>query len=205
MFRDTRDASFTFEEAFLSGDRATARWVFAWTNDDGSRGHVRGADVIPARRADRREALVRQGLTGWRSAESLGQPPGVRAVRERAAHLAGRITPGRTDLSSLRRRLCTSGDDSDQRGELLVGRPAVHDSQQRPHVRARLSQSTAGPQQATAAPVGMQPAEATPRLPNVVNCGWGGGRGRGHSGMLPCFFGGSVARLVRSDRSALTT
>ena len=49
MFRDTRHASFTFEEAFLSGDRATARWVFAWTNDDGSRGHVRGADVIRVR------------------------------------------------------------------------------------------------------------------------------------------------------------
>jgi uncharacterized protein (TIGR03086 family) len=49
MFRDTRDASFTFEEAFLSGDRATARWVFAWTNDDGSPGHVRGVDVIRVR------------------------------------------------------------------------------------------------------------------------------------------------------------
>jgi uncharacterized protein (TIGR03086 family) len=46
MFRDTRDASFTFEEAFMSGDRATARWVFAWTNDDGSPGHVRGIDAI---------------------------------------------------------------------------------------------------------------------------------------------------------------
>jgi len=41
-----RAASFTFEETFVSGDRATARWVFAWSNDDGSRGHVRGADVI---------------------------------------------------------------------------------------------------------------------------------------------------------------
>jgi uncharacterized protein (TIGR03086 family) len=49
MFRDTRDASFTFEEAFVSGDRATARWVFAWTNDDGSAGHVRGVDVIRVR------------------------------------------------------------------------------------------------------------------------------------------------------------
>ena len=38
--------SFTFEEAFVSGDRATARWRFAWTNDDGSAGHVRGVDVI---------------------------------------------------------------------------------------------------------------------------------------------------------------
>ena len=32
-----------------SGDRATARWVFSWTNDDGSAGHVRGADVIRVR------------------------------------------------------------------------------------------------------------------------------------------------------------
>ena len=49
MFRDTKDASFTFEEAFVSGDRATARWVFAWTNDDGLPGHVRGVDVIRVR------------------------------------------------------------------------------------------------------------------------------------------------------------
>jgi ketosteroid isomerase-like protein len=33
----------------VSGDRATARWVFAWTNDDGSAGHVRGVDVIRVR------------------------------------------------------------------------------------------------------------------------------------------------------------
>lgn len=46
MFRDTRDAEFRFEEAFVSGDRATARWTFSWANDDGSRGHVRGADVM---------------------------------------------------------------------------------------------------------------------------------------------------------------
>ncbi len=31
------------------------------------------------------------------------------------------------------------------------------------------------------------------------------GRRRGHSGMFPCFLGGSVARLVRSARSALVT
>jgi ketosteroid isomerase-like protein len=49
MFRDTRDAEFRFEEAFVSGDRATARWRFSWTNDDGSRGHVRGADVMRVR------------------------------------------------------------------------------------------------------------------------------------------------------------
>ncbi len=46
MFAATRDASFAFEEAFVSGDRATARWRFAWTNEDGSAGHVRGVDVI---------------------------------------------------------------------------------------------------------------------------------------------------------------
>lgn len=49
MFRDTRDASFTFEEAFVDGERATARWTFAWRNEDGSPGHVRGADVMRVR------------------------------------------------------------------------------------------------------------------------------------------------------------
>lgn len=49
MFRDTRDASFTLEKAFVSGDRATARWLFSWTNADGSQGHVRGADVMRVR------------------------------------------------------------------------------------------------------------------------------------------------------------
>jgi uncharacterized protein (TIGR03086 family) len=46
MFTGTRDASFTFEESFVHGDRASARWVFAWTNDDGTPGHIRGVDVI---------------------------------------------------------------------------------------------------------------------------------------------------------------
>ena len=49
MFSGTRDAEFRFEEAFVSDDRATARWTFSWTNDDGSRGHVRGADVMRVR------------------------------------------------------------------------------------------------------------------------------------------------------------
>jgi ketosteroid isomerase-like protein len=46
MLGATRNASFVFEEMFVSGDRATARWVFSWTNDDGSAGHIRGADVL---------------------------------------------------------------------------------------------------------------------------------------------------------------
>jgi uncharacterized protein (TIGR03086 family) len=49
MFSATRDPSFTFEEAFVSGDRATARWRFGWTGDDGTPGHVRGADVMRVR------------------------------------------------------------------------------------------------------------------------------------------------------------
>ncbi len=49
MFTTTRDASFTFEEAFVCGDRATARWRFGWTEDDGNPGHVRGADVMRVR------------------------------------------------------------------------------------------------------------------------------------------------------------
>jgi uncharacterized protein (TIGR03086 family) len=49
MFRDTRDAAFSFEETFVDGNRATARWRFAWTNEDGSPGHVRGADVLRVR------------------------------------------------------------------------------------------------------------------------------------------------------------
>jgi ketosteroid isomerase-like protein len=49
MFDGTRDASFTFEESFVGGDRASARWVFAWTNDDGSPGHIRGVDAIKVR------------------------------------------------------------------------------------------------------------------------------------------------------------
>lgn len=49
MFRDTRDPEFRFEESFVSGERATARWTFSWTDDDGSRGHVRGADVMRLR------------------------------------------------------------------------------------------------------------------------------------------------------------
>jgi ketosteroid isomerase-like protein len=46
MFDGTRDASFTFEDSVVCGDRATARWRFAWTDADGSPGHVRGVDVL---------------------------------------------------------------------------------------------------------------------------------------------------------------
>ena len=49
FFSQTRDPEFTDEDTFLAGDRACVRWLFTWTNDDGSPGHVRGVDVIRMR------------------------------------------------------------------------------------------------------------------------------------------------------------
>ena len=46
LFGGTRDALFAEEESFVAGDRAVLRWLFTWTNDDGSEGHVRGVDVL---------------------------------------------------------------------------------------------------------------------------------------------------------------
>jgi ketosteroid isomerase-like protein len=49
LFGGTRDALFTEEESFVAGDRAVLRWVFSWTGEDGSPGHVRGVDVLTFR------------------------------------------------------------------------------------------------------------------------------------------------------------
>lgn len=46
LFRDTADLGFSEEESMVVGDRAVQRWRFAWTNADGSMGHVRGVDVM---------------------------------------------------------------------------------------------------------------------------------------------------------------
>lgn len=46
LFRDTTDLGFSEEESLVVGDRAVQRWRFAWTNSDGSQGHVRGVDVM---------------------------------------------------------------------------------------------------------------------------------------------------------------
>jgi uncharacterized protein (TIGR03086 family) len=46
LFGATRDPSFVEEESFVGGDRGVLRWRFEWTDDDGSPGHVRGADVL---------------------------------------------------------------------------------------------------------------------------------------------------------------
>lgn len=46
MFDETRNASYTVEDVVGCGEHATVRWRFAWTNDDGSPGHVRGIDLL---------------------------------------------------------------------------------------------------------------------------------------------------------------
>lgn len=46
LFTQTRDAAFTEEESYAGGDRGVLRWRFDWTDDDGTPGHVRGADVL---------------------------------------------------------------------------------------------------------------------------------------------------------------
>jgi uncharacterized protein (TIGR03086 family) len=46
LFSHTKDPRFVQEEYFVSGDRATQRWRYEWTNDDGTPGHVRGVDVL---------------------------------------------------------------------------------------------------------------------------------------------------------------
>jgi uncharacterized protein (TIGR03086 family) len=46
LFGNTRDAAFSEEESFVCGDRGVLRWRFDWTDDEGTPGHVRGADVL---------------------------------------------------------------------------------------------------------------------------------------------------------------
>ena len=46
FFQSSPDAVFAAEETLTFGDRAVVRWVYNWTNADGSRGHVRGVDVL---------------------------------------------------------------------------------------------------------------------------------------------------------------
>ena len=46
VFGGTREPAFSEEESFVAGDRGVLRWRFDWVDDDGSPGHVRGADVL---------------------------------------------------------------------------------------------------------------------------------------------------------------
>ena len=49
LFAATADARFDEEESFVAGDRAVLRWRYAWTDADGSPGHVRGVDILRLR------------------------------------------------------------------------------------------------------------------------------------------------------------
>jgi ketosteroid isomerase-like protein len=49
FFRSSPGAVFQSEEMFTHGDRCVSRWRYNWTNTDGSRGHVRGVDVLRVR------------------------------------------------------------------------------------------------------------------------------------------------------------
>jgi ketosteroid isomerase-like protein len=46
LFEGTARPAFTEEEMFVCGDRGVLRWRFGWRDDDGTEGHVRGADVV---------------------------------------------------------------------------------------------------------------------------------------------------------------
>jgi ketosteroid isomerase-like protein len=49
LFDGTSRSRFTEEESFLAGDRGVLRWRYAWTEADGTSGHVRGVDVLSFR------------------------------------------------------------------------------------------------------------------------------------------------------------
>ncbi|GAB4325313.1 MAG: nuclear transport factor 2 family protein [Dehalococcoidia bacterium] len=49
FFAASDSPRFTTEDIFASGDRCVVRWRYEWRNDDGSRGHVRGVDVLRVR------------------------------------------------------------------------------------------------------------------------------------------------------------
>ena len=46
LFKASKEAQFTDEDTFHTGDRATSRWRYEWTAHDGSTGRVRGVDVL---------------------------------------------------------------------------------------------------------------------------------------------------------------
>jgi ketosteroid isomerase-like protein len=49
FFAGTPSAHFDAEEVFAAGDRATVRWRYTWSTDEGGGGHIRGVDVFRVR------------------------------------------------------------------------------------------------------------------------------------------------------------
>lgn len=49
FFSSSPTATFETEEMFVAGDRCATRWVYHWTGEDGSAGHIRGADIFRVR------------------------------------------------------------------------------------------------------------------------------------------------------------
>jgi ketosteroid isomerase-like protein len=49
FFAGSPHARFDVEDMFAAGDRCTVRWIYHWTNADGTEGHIRGVDVFRVR------------------------------------------------------------------------------------------------------------------------------------------------------------
>jgi ketosteroid isomerase-like protein len=46
FFESSPSLHFEFEEIFACGERAFTRWIYQWSNPDGTTGHVRGVDIF---------------------------------------------------------------------------------------------------------------------------------------------------------------
>ena len=49
FFGSTPTAHFDAEDVIVSGDRCVVQWRYSWENDDGTKSHIRGVDVIRVR------------------------------------------------------------------------------------------------------------------------------------------------------------
>jgi ketosteroid isomerase-like protein len=58
LFRASPHALFETEELFVVDDRCTVRWIYRWSGEDGTPGHVRGVDVFRVREGKVAEKLA---------------------------------------------------------------------------------------------------------------------------------------------------
>jgi ketosteroid isomerase-like protein len=49
FFAASPSAHFDAEEVIATGDRCIVRWVYSWTDDDGTKGSIHGVDVLRVR------------------------------------------------------------------------------------------------------------------------------------------------------------